>query len=394
MKDEKFFDIHKLDRYFDHKKRAILQDKQLSDYNRETILRYLKESELGKTLRKGQKRTIGAGRNIQAAGILYLMCKDWFKKDLNKITERDMEEFILNLDKGIIKSERNRPYASESKSNIKKFIRKFYKWLLGDNVNYPKLVEWIDTSKETAEIGAVPGLDKGVWQMVEATPSLKKKALIWVCFDSGFREGEILNCRLSDIEKREDNVYYITCRYSKTKPRTVSLPLSSELLARWLEQHPDKNNPCAQLWQTSRIMLFKAVNLAGKRAHKKHITVHMLRHTSATFWAPKLDRTTFCKRFGWSYASTSPDRYIDFAKVAENKVVDIIQSEKYFELKKQLEEQRLGNVGLQEQLRDQAEQLEKIQRYMQIFQKAGFDLDKIEQEKVRRKKVKEKAFSQ
>lgn len=60
----------------------------------------------------------------------------------------------------------------------------------------------------------------------------------------------------------------------------------------------------------------------------------MLRHTSATYYASKLDITTFCKRDGWSYNSKSPDRYIDFAKVDESKVIDIIKQVKVNEQKK------------------------------------------------------------
>ncbi len=341
MADEEHFDIFKLDTYFERKLDAIKKDSKLSKHNRDIILNYLRDSELGKTINKGQKRKIGSGRNLQAAGFLCKMSKEWFKKDLDKVTIKDMENFILNLDKGKIISRYKKPYSSEAKSNIKKFIRKFYKWLLGDNKRYPELVDWIDTSKKEAEVKAVPGLLDGVMKIVELIPDIKRKALVMVAFDSGFRESELLSCKVKDAEKTEKGVYFITCRYSKTKTRTVSLPNSSELLDRWLDQHPNKDNREAELWETSRVMFYKTVKLYGKKALNMNITPHMLRHTSATFYAPKLDRVTFCKRYGWSYNSPSPDRYIDFAKVTENKVVDIVQSEQYGEMKKKFNEQKL-----------------------------------------------------
>lgn len=360
---DKYIDVHRLDKLFENKLKKIKNNKTLSPRNKELILQYLKDSELGKTIKKGQKRKIGAGRNIQAAGFLMSMATHWFNKDIDKVTLADMEKFILDLDKGKItshkyKNKKNEPYSSEMKSNIKKFIRKFYKWLYGNGTSYPELVDWIDTSKKEAQIKAVPGLKNGVWQIVELIPDLRRKALVWALFDSGFREGEIINCKIKDLEKIKDT-FYLTCTYSKTKSRTVSLSYATELIERWLEQHPDKDNPEAQLWQTSRIMLYKTVKLYGKKAHNINITVHMIRHTSATFWAPKLNRTVFCKRFGWSYASQSPDRYIDFSKMEEQQVVEIVTTDKYTDLKEELENQKAVNTNLADQLKAMQEQLNK-----------------------------------
>ncbi len=368
-------DVYNFDKYLMSKMEKLENDPTLSKRNKEIILRYLKESQLGKTVRKGQKREIGSGRNLQTAGYLTMMAKDWFKKDLDKVTQEDMEKFIMDLNKGAITTSRRNPghkpspYSAGTKSNIKKFIRKFYKWLLTGNKHYPELVEWIDTSKKEAEVQAVRGLDKGVWQIVEIIPTLNKKALVWASFDSGFREGEIISCTLSDLEKREDGIFYLTCKESKTKPRTVSLPISSELLTRWLEKHPDKDNPDANLWQTSRRQFYKTVRLYGKKALGKHITVHMLRHTSATYYAPKLDRTTFCKRFGWSYASKSPDRYIDFAKVSQNKVVEVIKAEKYGQLSQEFDQIKLENNLLRENM-------EKLAKRLQHYEEASSSIDR------------------
>jgi integrase len=357
------YEVDEKNKYFQSKLIKIEADENLSKRNKEIILKYLRDSELGKTVRKGQKREIAAGRNLQVAGMLMKMSQEWFKKDLDTVSQKDMEKFVLDLNNGRITTSRNskdhvpRPYSNESKANIKKFVRKFYKWLLAENRYYPELVEWIDTSYEQANVQAIKGLDKGVWSIVELIPDIRRKAIVWCTFDSGFREGEILSCTLADVEKRDDGIYYITCRKSKTKNRTVSLPNSSELLDRWLNEHPEKANLKASLWQTSRIMLYKTVKLYGQKALKSNTTVHMLRHTSATYYAPKLDRTTFCKKFGWSYSSKTPDRYIDFAKISENKVVDIIKADQYQQIKKEMSEVKLQNNFLKEQMQSQQEQI-------------------------------------
>lgn len=363
-----FMDFNKLERRFSEKLRKIERDQELSPRNKEIILDYLRDSELGKTIKKGQKKKIGPSRNLHAAAVLNKMAKEWFAgKDLDKVSQKDMEGFILDFDKGVILSAKGTPYASETKSNIKKFIKKFYKHILTNGRHYPDLVDWIDTTAEQAQIEAIPGLYDGAWKIVELIPDIRRKALVWATFDSGFREGEIINARIRDVEKNEDGIYYLTCKYSKTKPRTVSLPHSSELLDRWLSEHPRKDDPEAQLWQTSREMLYKTVKVYGWKSHNRNITVHMLRHTSATFWAPKLDRVTFCKRFGWSYCSNVPDRYIDFAKVGEGKVVEIVKAEKYTVLSNELENQKIQNLNLQDRLNEQEKQMERMNKILKAL---------------------------
>jgi len=364
---EKFYDIHRLDKYFENKLDIIREDNDLSSRNKDIILKYLKDSEIGKTIRKGQKKQIGSGRNLQVAGFLMKMANEWFKKDLDKVTQEDMESFIYNLDKGKLFSRFNKPYSSEAKANIKKFIRKFYKYLICEGKFYPDLVDWIDTSHTINTIEAVPGLKEGVWRIVELIPDIKRKAMVWVCFDSGFREGELLNCSISDVEKGNDNIYSITCRYSKTKPRTVSLPYSSELLDRWLEIHPKKNDPNAQLLHSTRKMLYDCVVLYGKKALNRHITVHMLRHTSATHYAQLMDRMSFCKRYGWSYSSSTPDRYLDFAKISENKVVDVIKTDQYHEQKRELDNQKIQIASLMQSNQDLNNRLKEQQSYFDKY---------------------------
>jgi len=53
----------------------------------------------------------------------------------------------------------------------------------------------------------------------------------------------------------------------------------------------------------------------------------MLRHSSATYWAAKLNRYQLCAKYGWAFSSDMPDRYIErkgiiFDQIAEKGDVD------------------------------------------------------------------------
>lgn len=216
------------------RKAHIAEDASLHPENRRIILQYLRDCELGKTIRKGQKKKIGPARNLRVTCWLYLLDR-WFRKPFPKITTREMEDFILKLEAGQIKSNREKPYTSESQISLKKFIRKFWKWMKGDNKSYPDEAEWIDTSGAPPEISAIPELRKGVKKLAAYAPTHQTKAIVWVLFDSGARLTEFLNIRIGDLERGEGqnrNLFFVRIRQaaSKTKGRTVSLPIASEAL--------------------------------------------------------------------------------------------------------------------------------------------------------------------
>ena len=59
------------------------------------------------------------------------------------------------------------------------------------------------------------------------------------------------------------------------------------------------------------------LNRAGKRVLNKRVTPHMLRHSSATFYANKLNRYQLCYRYGWAFSSRMVDRYLDREGILE-----------------------------------------------------------------------------
>jgi len=59
----------------------------------------------------------------------------------------------------------------------------------------------------------------------------------------------------------------------------------------------------------------------GNRSLKRHVHAHLFRHSSATFYAAKLNRQELCYRYGWRFSSAMPDVYISRAGL-ENKELD------------------------------------------------------------------------
>lgn len=173
--------------------------------NKNLILKFLEDAELGRTILKGQKKKIQPGRLHRMLGLMLNMDNLWFKKPFDEINEEDMNHFILNLERGIITSKYGKPYTWETQSTIKKFIHKYYKYLFGKNQFYPKLVQFIDTSTKISEIRALSKdeCDK----LIENTSKLVYRFMIAVLFDSGARIEEFYNLKQSDFSKKEEKIY-------------------------------------------------------------------------------------------------------------------------------------------------------------------------------------------
>jgi len=247
-----------------------------------------------------------------------------------------MERFIEALEKNEIKRKKlKKEYKESTKVDIKNNTKKFWKWLYDNKkIKSLKIIDWIDISLEEQEI---PALTRQEVELLANACNIKYKALIKVLFDSGAIIEEFLNLTLGDLTKNKD-FYKIRIRYSKTKPRTVSIPMCTTELENWLRIHPDRKNLGAYLFP----LTYGAVRMELKRKSKKiigkNVTPHLLRHSSATFYANKLSYFQLCYRYGWSMASRQPQRYIDRNGIVEEKTARIIKADDIGELREENKE--------------------------------------------------------
>lgn len=296
--------------------------------NRQLILQFLVDCSLGKTVIGRSKKKIGPARCLKYLNILKQL-SGWFGKSFNEVGESDMEAFILRLESDQIVSLSGKAFSSATKADIKKAIKKFWKWKDGNNRNYPDLVAWIDSSDPVKDVPALSRRE--IEEMIDQTASVRDKALLIVLFDSGARVEELLNVRLKPEHlfwKEEIGCYMVRLEYSKTKPRTISLPLSTRLLKSWLEVHPAKTNPQAQLFPLTYGNLRMLIHRIGRRVLKKRVTPHMLRHSSATFYANKLkNRYKLCYRYGWAMSSDMVDRYLDREGLMEEETASAVKGD-------------------------------------------------------------------
>lgn len=304
--------------------------------------------------------------------------KNDITKDLDKLDKKDIENYILKLNK--------KPLSDNTKADYKKILIKFLRWQLNENEKFHELTDWIGIDIKKKEI---PYLSENEIELaIRKCNTIKQKFLITFLFDSGARIEEFLNIRLNDLIKVEDDnheYYKVTLRgeWSKTAGRTIGLfwKNTTEIIDLWLEEMQElkikdnKFNPNNQLfpstYEGSRVLLHKIV----KRSLNKRGNPHLLRHSSATYYADKIDRTNLCNRYGWSYSSNMPDVYINRTGVKEKKVADEFKTLKNKELLKQIEELKEANKIERENLLKEIEEAKKqrleVAKQMNFLLKQG-----------------------
>ncbi len=337
-------DIHNRKKSFLTAFTKLQSDKSMIKDNKKILISFINDCLIGKTVVGKSKKKIGYGRCLKYISILKRLSNK-FQKSFNIISQEDMEQFIQALENDSYLSIKNKPYSSETKADIKKTIRKFWKWKDGNNRHYPELVEWIDTYVTVKEIPAL--LREDIEKLIETAYSVKLKAIIMVLFDSGARIEELLNVRLKKEHihfKEKIGSYVIRIEHSKTKPRTISVPLSTAYLRKWLQEHPNKDDPMAQLFPISYDNLRVQLHRIGKKALCKIVNPHLLRHSSVTFYANKItNRFKLCYRYGWAMSSKEVDRYLDREGLFEEGLSEVVKQDEIDSFKNE-------NMKLKEEL--------------------------------------------
>ena len=251
---------------------------------------------------------------------------EYWNKKIEDLDSKDIESFERDLTTDKILSKRkNQPYSHESKRDIRIALKIFLKWKLGE-AKAIELIGWLDTRR----INKTPEYlkESEVEKLYKACKNAKERFLLAVLFDSGARAEEFLNVRFEDLEIPKDNASF--CRltlkeeYSKTSGRVISLywKYTLEAVRDYMKEREysgiKSNDPIFEgTYDSARFFLMRL----GKRILNKSIHFHLFRHSSATYYASKLNRQEVCYRYGWKFSSNMPDIYISRAGM-ESKELD------------------------------------------------------------------------
>ena len=256
----------------------------------------------------------GSGK-LRVVKCMYCMrfLAQWLGKDFSTATKTDLIRLVTEID--------SKNYSEYTRYDFKVVLKMFYKWLLGKDEDFPKVIKWLKPKlgnkahKLPEELLTVEEAQK----IANSTTNPRDKALILALYESGCRIGELLYLKLKNVQF--DNYGVVLIVNGKTGSRRVRIIASAQVLGQWLQEHPDKDNPDAPLWP-ARLARYQPVPCAYpsilamlRRASKasgirKRIYPHLFRHSRATALASKLTEAQMKEYFGWTQGSEMAATYV------------------------------------------------------------------------------------
>ncbi len=234
----------------------------------------------------------------------------------------------------------NRSRLSEwSKTNKRTALKRFYKWLLGRDEEYPPCVRWVKTKggnhKRTLPDDLLSRDE--IRALIEAAVNPRDRALIALLADGGLRIGEALNLRVKDVHPDRHGAYLMVPT-GKTGARRVRLIESVPHLAVWRRVHPLRDREEAPLfcylsaqepgegkkrrirghakgealqYAAARKALRDAAVRAGVKPGK--VNPHNFRHTRATILAKTVPEAPLEAQMGWVHGSQMSRVYVSLS---------------------------------------------------------------------------------
>ncbi len=235
--------------------------------------------------------------------------------------ERFMEPSVKDLKGYLAEVERREDLSDWSKTDRKVAIKRYYKWLLGEDEEYPRAVKWIRTTMPNHKRKLPEDLltQEEVEAVIGGAIYPRDKALISLLADGGLRIGEVLTLRVKDFHPDEYGGYLMV--QGKTGARRVRLIDSVPYLSAWLRDHPQREDGDAPLFlQLGRdrgaplhyAAARKAIRSAAKRAGVplRKVNPHNFRHWRATVLAKTVPEAPLEAQMGWVPGSQMAKVYV------------------------------------------------------------------------------------
>lgn len=243
---------------------------------------------------------------------------EFFNKPISRLTLRDIENFERALASGqLCCKAKGKPYAHSTQVDMRMLLKIFLRWRLG-SAKALSLTDWLDTRyrRKTPDFLKEAEIER----LYKRCRTAQQRFLIAVLFDSGARAEEFHNIRFEDVYLPEGKENFVKIalkqEYSKTLGRTVALywKCSLEAVKEYLAERIAKGvKPTEPVFRGSYAATRKFLQRLGQRVLNRPIYCHLLRHSSTTFYATKLNRQELCYRYGWRFSSNMPDVYISRA---------------------------------------------------------------------------------
>jgi len=302
------YDIYNLKRKLERYVERIKEDPLICQANKQHILSFFDF---------GFATGLSEARVLIYAQRLFPLAK-MLGKDFKSATKEDIQAIVGQI-------ERNPEFRPGTKHFYKVTLKKFYKWLEGNNETHPDKVRWIKSSVKNGNRMLPEELltYEEILKMIEAAKNPRDKALVAILYESGCRIGELAGIKIKHISFDQYGAQVMVD--GKTGARRVRLLTSVALLTNWLEYHPWRSDPNASLWPrlTHRwkgqqlryqVMRKRIAEIAEKAGVHKRVNPHSFRHARSTQLARMgLSEMQLSSYLGWVPGTRMAATYVHLA---------------------------------------------------------------------------------
>lgn len=230
----------------------------------------------------------------------------------------------------------NRTYENEETNRDYRSALRVFAKRVTEGEDPPESIEWIPTGTSnnydpTPDPRNMLRWEKDVEPMIDECYNARDAAMIALQFDAGLRGGEFKDLTVDDVQDHKHGLQ-VTVE-GKQGRRTVMLIPAVPYVHRWLDAHPDREDPDAPLWSKitkpesiSDRMVSKVFDQAAERAGvTKPVTLTNFRKSSAAFLASRnLNQAHIEEHHGWVRGSRVASRYISvFAEESEREIARV-----------------------------------------------------------------------
>lgn len=358
----------------------------LSLINKDLIIEYLLDMEAGYNVgRKGRRSYIRLNTIRQRiTWILENMGID----DITKAARRQVLDFFNKMGSGAVRRKDGKKYNSTiDYINIFKAFWHWYQKKERENDNIVKDITIdLDTANKKENEFVYFRIDD--LRKVINRCKYEYRVYLWFLFDSGIRSPtEFLSLKNKDFHWLEDKQIYeldIKDEYAKTFGRKIKLILSSDLIKEFLrEKNPDEsffNMDWQSFTKYIKRVFVKALGnkttMAGKKI--KEIRPYDFRHSSACYWLIRYkNESAFKYRFGWK-ENKMIHYYTKLLGMKDTITQEdiLVDSDAKSRLEKELERQKKHNALIEDKLKAQDNQMERINKILASIQIDQRILDK------------------
>lgn len=330
---------------------------------------------------------------------------EWYGKEFTKIMKVDNDRVITGLrndtfkkhnvkfkrnptnpdERIVLVMESDNAYSPRTKLDFVKIMRQFARWL-----NRKKLLSDFEDKFETFcyNIKKSEKVDPTILRREEvelianSMPTLQKKCLVMLLFDSGIRPEEMANVRVHDVSwdaERKKYWVHVTFPKEQSYARSIDVPVCTNLLKEYLHVNEDfqRKSLTEPLFKTdfnSLRILFQ--ERCSKLLNRCDVNLYTLRHSSVQFYCDEVyngNVKALCDRYGWSYSTRMLQVYLSRSKARLPDGSELANKDRIQELE-------LNNECLQRQLEQHEKQVENLQQkhqeQLQQLQKQQFETER------------------